>query len=275
MSTQSNFKRELIFTIIVILLGVILISLEKANAITFLRYPISYSMEPIFLSGERIGDNISSYSKNFVNLEDIIQENEKLKLQIAQKEIEEASVLEIMTENELLRKQLTLKNTEKEYVIGNIMKSDSIDSLRIDEGTKSGIKVGDVAVVGNFFVGIVEYADELGSRIKLPTSNNSYLGVSILKYNLNNSLDGYLKSKVMSRGVMNGSVEGIKVENITMNSDVNDGDIVFVTDSSVGEMLVLGYVVGLSSNPASISRTCFVSTIVDYDTLSKVFVIIN
>jgi len=79
----------------------------------------------------------------------------------------------------------------------------------------------------------------------------------------------------MSRGVMNGSVEGIKVETITMNSDVSDGDIVFVTDSSVGEMLVLGYVVGLSSNPASISRTCFVSTIVDYDTLSKVFVIIN
>jgi len=275
MSTQSNFKRELIFTIIVILLGVILISLEKGNTITFLRYPISYSMEPIFLSGESIGDNVSSYFKNFVNLEDIIQENEKLKLQIAQKEIEEASTLEIMTENELLRKQLTLKNTEKEYVIGNIMKSDSIDSLRIDEGTKSGIKVGDVAVVGNFFVGIVEYADELGSRIKLPTSNNSYLGVSILKYNLNNSLDGYLKSKVMSRGVMNGSVEGIKVENITMNSDVSDGDIVFVTDSSVGEMLVLGYVVGLSSNPASISRTCFVSTIVDYDTLSKVFVIIN
>lgn len=275
MSTQSSFKKELISTIIVILLGVILIFLEKTNIITFLRYPISYSMEPIFMSGERIGNNVSSYFKNFVNLEDIIQENGKLKLQIAQKEIEEASVLEIMNENELLRKQLGLKNKGKEYVIGNIMKNDSIDSLRIDEGTKSGIKVGDIAVVGNFFVGIVEYADELGSRIKLPTSNNSYLGVSILKYNPNNALDGYLKNKVVSRGVMNGSVEGIKIENIAMNSDVSDGDIVFMTDSSVGDMLVLGYVVGLSSNPASISRTCFVSTIVDYDTLSKVFVIIN
>lgn len=275
MSTQSSFKKELIFTIIVILLGVILIFLEKTNIITFLRYPISYSMEPIFMSGERIGNNVSSYFKNFVNLEDIIQENGKLKLQIAQKEIEEASVLEIMNENELLRKQLGLKNKGKEYVIGNIMKNDSIDSLRIDEGTKSGIKVGDIAVVGNFFVGIVEYADELGSRIKLPTSNNSYLGVSILKYNPNNALDGYLKNKVASRGVMNGSVDGIKIENISMNSDVSDGDIVFITDSSVGDMLVLGYVVGLSSNPASISRTCFVSTIVDYDTLSKVFVIIN
>jgi len=275
MSTQGSFKKELISTLIVILLGVILVFLEKADIITFLRYPISYSMEPIFMSGERIGDNVSSYFKNFVNLEDIIQENGKLKLQIAQKEIEEASVLEIMNENELLRKQLGLKNKRKEYVIGNIMKNDSIDSLRIDEGTKSGVKVGDIAVVGNFFVGIVEYADELGSRIKLPTSNNSYLGVSIFKYNSNNALDGYLKNKVASRGVMNGSVEGIKIENIAMNSDVSDGDIVFVTDSSVGDMLVLGYVVGLSSNPASISRTCFVSTIVDYDTLSKVFVIIN
>lgn len=275
MSAQSNFKKELISTMIIILLGVIFVSLEKADVITFLRYPISYSMEPIFMSGERIGDNVSSYFKNFVNLEDIIQENEKLKLQIAQKGIEEASVLEIMTENELLRKQLSLKNEGKKYVIGNVMKTDSIDSLRIDEGTKSGIKVGDIAVVGNFFVGIVEYADELGSRIKLPTSNNSYLGVSILEYNSNNALDGYLRSKVVSRGVMNGSAEGIKVENITMNSDVSDGDIVFVTDSSVGDMLVLGYVVGLSSNPANISRTCFVSTIVDYDILSKVFVVIN
>ena len=275
MGAQSNFKKELIFTIIVVLFGGILVALEKADILTFIRYPISYSMEPIFMSGERIGDTVSSYFKNFVNLEDIIKEHEKLKLQIAQKEIEEGSTLEIMTENELLRKQLSLKNEGKKYVIGNVMKTDSIDSLRIDEGTKSGIKVGDVAVVGNFFVGIVEYADEFGSRIKLPTSNNSYLGISILKYDSNNELNGYLKSKVVSRGVMNGSVEGIRIENITMNSDVSDGDIVFVTDSSVGDMLVLGYVVGLSSNPASISRTCFVSTIVDYDSLSKVFVIIN
>ena len=60
-----------------------------------------------------------------------------------------------------------------------------------------------------------------------------------------------------------------------MNSDVSEGDVIFVNDSSVGDMLVVGYVVGLSSNPASISRTCFVSTIVDYDILSKILVRIN
>ena len=275
MSAQGSFKKELIFTIIIILFGGILLSLDKANATNFIRYPISYSMEPIFMTGEGLGKGIASYFKNFVSLRDIVEENERLKIQIVENEIGDASYLEVLAENELLRKQLSLKNKDREYVIGNILKNDSIDYLRIDEGTKSGIQVGDIAVVGNFFVGIVEYTDELGSRIKLPTSNNSYLGVSILKYDEDRALDGYLKNKVISRGVMNGSAEGIKVENITMNSDINDGDIIFVNDSSVGDMLVLGYVVGLSSNPASISRTCFVSTIVDYDTLSKVFVRIN
>lgn len=275
MNAQGNFKKELIFTIIVILFGGILLSLDEANVTNFIRYPISYSMEPIFMTGEGLGKGISSYFKNFVNLRDIVEENERLKVQIAENEIGDASYLEILAENELLKKQLGLKNKDREYVMGNVLKSDSIDYLLIDEGTKSGIQVGDVAVVGNFFVGVVEYADELGSRIKLPTNNNSYLGVSILKYDESKALDGYLKNKVISRGVMNGSAEGIKIENITMNSDVNDGDIIFVNDSSVRDMLVLGYVVGLSSNPASISRTCFVSTIVDYDTLSKVFVRIN
>lgn len=275
MNAQNSFKKELIFTIIVICLGGIFLFLDKVDIIKFVRYPISYSMEPIYMTGERLGKNVSSYFKNFINLKNIIEENEQLKVQIAEKEIEKSSYPEVLIENEILKKQLNLKNRKREYVVANVLKNDSVGFLRIDEGTKSGIKVGDVAVVGNFFVGIVEYTDELGSRLKLPISNNSHLEVSILKYEKDNEFNGYLKNRVISRGVASGSVEGIKVENITMNSDVSDGDIVFVNDSSVGDMLVLGYVVGLSNNPASISRTCFVSTIVDYNTLSKVFIRIN
>lgn len=275
MNAQGSFKKELIFTIIIVLSGIIFLFLDKWNTLGFLRSGISYSMEPISLVGENIGDKVSSYLENFVNIRGIVKENEDLKMKLAQEKIQSASSSELLAENELLKTQLGLKNKGKEYVMGNVLASDSTDYIRIDEGAKSGIKVGDVAVVGNFFVGVVEYVDELGSRIKLPTSTNSYLSVNILKYDANRALDGYLKNKVVSRGVMNGSAEGIKVENITMNSDVSEGDVIFVNDSSVGDMLVIGYVVGLSSNPASISRTCFVSTIVDYDSLSKIFVRIN
>ena len=275
MNAQSSFKKELAFTIIIILFGIILLFLDKWNTLGFVRSGISYSMGPVSLVGEEMGDKISSYFDNFVNIGDIVKENEDLKVQLIEEKIKSASSLELLAENEILKTQLSLKNKEKEYVIGNVLTSDSTDYIRIDEGSKSGIAVGDIALVGNFFVGIVEYVDELGSRIKLPTSTNSYLSVNILKYDENRELDGYIKNKVVSRGVMNGSAEGIKVENITMNSDVSEGDVIFVNDSSVGDMLVVGYVVGLSSNPASISRTCFVSTIVDYDILSKVLVRIN
>ena len=275
MNAQSSFKKELAFTIIIILFGIILLFLDKWNTLGFVRSGISYSMGPVSLVGEEMGDKISSYFDNFVNIGDIVKENEDLKVQLIEEKIKSASSLELLAENEILKTQLSLKNKEKEYVIGNVLTSDSTDYIRIDEGSKSGIAVGDIALVGNFFVGIVEYVDELGSRIKLPTSTNSYLSVNILKYDENRGLDGYIKNKVVSRGVMNGSAEGIKVENITMNSDVSEGDVIFVNDSSVGDMLVIGYVVGLSSNPASISRTCFVSTIVDYDILSKILVRIN
>ena len=275
MNAQSSFKKELAFTIIIILFGIILLFLDKWNTLGFVRSGISYSMGPVSLVGEEMGDKISSYFDNFVNIGDIVKENEDLKVQLIEEKIKSASSLELLAENEILKTQLSLKNKEKEYVIGNVLTSDSTDYIRIDEGAKSGIAVGDIALVGNFFVGIVEYVDELGSRIKLPTSTNSYLSVNILKYDENRGLDGYIKNKVVSRGVMNGSAEGIKVENITMNSDVSEGDVIFVNDSSVGDMLVVGYVVGLSSNPASISRTCFVSTIVDYDILSKILVRIN
>ncbi len=275
MNAQSSFKKELAFTIIIILFGIILLFLDKWNTLGFVRSGISYSMGPVSLVGEEMGDKISSYFDNFVNIGDIVKENEDLKVQLIEEKIKSASSLELLAENEILKTQLSLKNKEKEYVIGNVLTSDSTDYIRIDEGSKSGIAVGDIALVGNFFVGIVEYVDELGSRIKLPTSTNSYLSVNILKYDENRGLDGYIKNKVVSRGVMNGSAEGIKVENITMNSDVSEGDVIFVNDSSVGDMLVVGYVVGLSSNPASISRTCFVSTIVDYDILSKILVRIN
>ena len=275
MNAQGSFKKELAFTIVMVLFGIVFLFLDKWNNLGFIRSGISYSIGPVSLVGEEMGSKISSYFDNFVNIGDIVKENEELKVQLIEEKIRNASSLELLAENELFKTQLTLKNKEKEYVMGNVLTSDSKDYIRIDEGAKSGITVGDVAVVGNFFVGIVEYVDEFGSRIKLPTSANSYLSVNILKYDENSGLDGYLKNKVVSRGVMNGSAEGIKVENITMNSDVSEGDIIFVNDSSVGDMLVVGYVVGLSNNPASISRTCFVSTIVDYDNLSKIFVRIN
>jgi cell shape-determining protein MreC len=75
--------------------------------------------------------------------------------------------------------------------------------------------------------------------------------------------------------VVSGSSDGIRIENIGMNSGVENGDIVVVNDSKVGENLVLGTVVGLSEDPATTTRTGYVSPAVDYYDLTNVFIRID
>jgi cell shape-determining protein MreC len=57
-----------------------------------------------------------------------------------------------------------------------------------------------------------------------------------------------------------------------MNSGVVNGDVVMVNDSKVGENLVLGTVVALSEDPATTTRSGYVSPVVDYYDLINVFV---
>jgi hypothetical protein len=54
-----------------------------------------------------------------------------------------------------------------------------------------------------------------------------------------------------------------------MNSDVANGDVVYINECEGWWISTLGYVVGLSSNPASTYKTAYVSSVLDYDTLMK------
>jgi len=152
--------------------------------------------------------------------------------------------------------------------MANVLREDLVDAVLIDQGSDVGVKQGDVVTVGNTFVGIVSSVDLKGGTVRLPSDANSHLEIVVLKSGQSN----VTKAGILSSGVISGSPEGIKIENISMNSDVADGDTVYINDSKVGGFLALGYVVGLSSNPASTYKTAFVSPILDYDNLMQVFV---
>lgn len=57
-----------------------------------------------------------------------------------------------------------------------------------------------------------------------------------------------------------------------MNSGVENGDTVVVNDSKVGENLIVGTVVGLSEDPATTTKTGYVSPAVDYYDLTNLFI---
>jgi hypothetical protein len=121
------------------------------------------------------------------------------------------------------------------------------------------------------FVGLVVKSDEEGSLVRLPTSKSSNLEVVVVTGGIEEARVAQ-SVDILTRGVANGSPDGIRVENMSMEADLKNGDVVVVNDSKVGEYLVLGYLVGLSENPAATSRSGYISTIVDYDKLVTVFV---
>lgn len=248
--------------------AIVLLLIDGLNGLGGVRKGLSFVFEPVSFQANNAGSQVREYFQTFVNLGNFRKEFNDLKVKSYDNEAQYSNYLILKNENEALKKQIALGNKEAKYVVANVLRDDNIDLLYIDQGSESGIQQGNVVSVGNVFVGIVSNEDLKGSTVRLPSDGNSHLEVVVLKV----GQESATKTNILSNGVVSGSVEGIKIENISMNSEVTNGDVVYVNDSKVGGFFALGYVVALSNNPASTYKTAFVSPILDYDNLMQVFV---
>lgn len=247
---------------------------DRVGALSFLRKGISYIAHPIYYAANVAGSDISSYAYAIVELDDFKKEYEEISLKLYEKEVENSYYALLLEENEALRKQIDFADSSDKYVLSKVLNDISIDSLRIDKGRKAGISVGDIVSIGNVYIGTIWECDENGSLVRLANSKSNSLEVVIVDGDWTSVIKGR-KLGILSKAVVTGSAEGIKVENISNSADVVNGSLVVVNDSKVGRNLVLGYIVDLSSNPAEVSRNAYVSPIIEYENLLTVFVNIN
>ena len=267
-TTPKYVGNENFVVYISLLLAVLLLLIDGFVGLKIIRNSISFVFEPASFQSNNAGFKVKEYFQTFVQLGEFREEYNKLKVEVYEKEAQYANYIILKNENEALKKQIDLGNIESKYVLANIVRDDNTNALLIDKGDSVGIKQGDIVSLGNVFIGIVSNVDMNGSMVRLPMDENSHMEVVILKAGQENAT----KTNILSSGVVSGSSEGIKIENISMNSDVVDGDIVYINDAKVGGFLALGYVVALSNNPASTYKTAFVSPVLDYDNLMTVFV---
>lgn len=252
--------------ILLIILGIIFIFLNNINALGWLKTSISYVFEPVTFQARSFGQSINSYSSIFFDLSDFKNEYNDMKIELAQKESSLAEVSILREEIETLRSHLNLAKTENTYVEATIMSDSSLENIVLNKGERDGIEIGDTVSVGNMYIGLVSEVTNKGCKVRLPISKNNHLEVIITSSESKNN------NEVLSKAVVSGSPEGILIENIEMNSEVKNGDVVVINDTRVGELLILGYVVGLSEDPATTSKSAYVSQIVDVEDLINVFV---
>jgi rod shape-determining protein MreC len=254
-----------------ILLGVAFLLLDFLGAVSFLRVGISFAMDPVAYQGSSAGGVVREYLETFIKLNEFRDEYNELTIQVYEQEVESSFYALLKEENESLKKQIALGDLEQKYVMAKILGGIEEDFLRINKGRKDGVAVGDVVSLGHMYVGLIVRVDLQGALVRLATNKASNLEVVVVSGDLD-LLRKIKDVKVLTKGIVKGSSDGIKVENMSMNASLQNGDIVVVNDPRVGQYLILGYLVGLSENPAATSRSGYVSPILDYDKLITVFV---
>jgi rod shape-determining protein MreC len=254
-----------------ILLGVAFLLLDSLGAVSFLRMGISFAMDPVAYQGSSAGGVVREYLETFIKLNEFRDEYNELTIQVYEQEVESSFYALLKEENESLKKQIALGDLEQKYVMAKILGGIEEDFLRINKGRKDGVAVGDVVSLGHMYVGLIVRVDLQGALVRLATNKASNLEVVVVSGDLD-LLRKIKDVKVLTKGIVKGSSDGIKVENMSMNASLQNGDIVVVNDPRVGQYLILGYLVGLSENPAATSRSGYVSPILDYDKLITVFV---
>ena len=246
--------------------SVLLLVISSVGWLNGLKSFFSYILDPIYATSANVAGNIQEYFSTLTNISEFRNEYNQMKIEIAQYEVDIADYQNLKNENDDLRSQLQLQNKEYKYVQSKVLDRIDSDFLIINTGQSDGVQKGDVVVFGNTLIGILIEVNQYTSKVRLPISKSSFFETYIV------ASDDITQRKVLSRAVSNGSSDGIRIENIGMNSGVKNGDIVIVNDSKVGDHLILGNIVGLSEDPATTTRTGYVSAILDYYDLINVFV---
>lgn len=263
---ENQKERNWSSIVSILFISVIFLSLSSLRVLDGMRDALSYVLDPIHITSSNFANGVGNYFTTFSNISEFRTEYNQMKIDIINYQEMGANYNILKRENEELRSQLELANKEYSYVKAKVLNRVDSDYITINKGLQDGIEKGDVAVFGNTYIGIIIENNQYTSKIRLPTSRSSFLESYITSSN--ESKEG----KILSRSVISGSSEGIRIENIGMNSGVRNGDIVIVNDDKIGENLVLGEIVALSEDPAETTRSGFVSPIIDYYNLINIFV---
>lgn len=198
-------------------------------------------------------------------------ENEALRAQIAQMEEDNRQADSIQRENDRLRELLELKqnNPDYELVDGYIIARNSTDwtsAFTVDCGSSQGIAVGMVAITANGeVVGLVTEVGANYCTVKTILDSSLEISATIAS-------SGY-------SGMVQGAYTAADAGHLRMNylpstAVIRNRDQVVTAGSLVyPRNLILGYVVGVGMDDASVAKFARVEPAADIDQLEQVFIL--
>lgn len=227
---------------------------------------------PFRSAGAAITETVSGWVDYFTEFDALKEENEQLKLEIAEMETAIRQAEKDSEENERLRKLLDLREQRRDlhFESARIVESDSSNwesVLTVNKGTTQDVAVGDCVVTETgYLVGVVTDAGLNWSTIRTILDSDTSIGATVFRSGQNAVAQGDFALMGQDRLMLN---------YLGADPDVVAGDL--IVTSGLGDyfpsQLVIGTVESVSTGDDGLAQYAVITPSVSLDDLTQVFIV--
>ena len=227
---------------------------------------------PFRSAGAAISETVSGWVDYFTEFDRLKEENQQLKLELAEKEAAIRQAEKDSEENERLRKLLDLREQRRDlhFESARILESDSSNwesVLTVNKGTAQDVAVGDCAVTEEgYLIGVVTEAGLNWSTIRTILDSDTSIGATVFRSGQNAVAQGDFA--LMGQG-------RLKLGYLGASPDVVAGDL--IVTSGLGDyfpsQLVIGTVESVSAGDDGLAQNAVIVPRMSLEGLQQVFIV--
>ena len=227
---------------------------------------------PFRSAGAAISETVSGWADYFTEFDRLKEENQQLKLELAEKEAAIRQAEKDSEENERLRKLLDLREQRRDlhFESARILETDSSNwesVLTVNKGTAQDVAVGDCVVTEEgFLVGVVTEAGLNWCTIRTILDSDTSIGATLFRSGQNAVAQGDFA--LMGEG-------RLRLSYLGANPDVVAGDL--VVTSGLGDyfpsQLVIGTVESVSTGDDGLAQNAVIIPSMSLEDLQQVFIV--
>jgi rod shape-determining protein MreC len=270
--TKINFNpKHVLIVCIVICISLILISFRYGDKLTPVKSAVGTVITPMQRGINIVGTFISDKLDTLKGIEDLLDENADLKEQVNLLSYENKLLLQDKYELDGLRKLYELDQKYLDYpkVAARVIAKDPnnwYNVFSIDKGSKDGMKKDMNVLAGNGLAGIITEVHYNYSKVRSIIDDNSNVSGMFLKTSDTCNIQGDLE--LMDEGK-------IRVEFISKDAEIADGYEVVTSHISPNFLqgILIGYVSDIKLDASNLTKTAYLTPVVDFDNLEEVLVI--
>ena len=269
-TSATNKYWLLLLSILCVLLMVLSVFAEEIRGP--LKGIASVTVIPMQKGINQIGIWIGDFSENFETLDQLKSENEKLQEQVEQLVVENSNLQEEKYELERLQALYKLDQNYADYpkVGARVIGKDSgnwFSTFTIAKGTNAGVKEGQNVLAGSGLVGIVTQAGPTWATVRSIIDDASNISGMALSTSDKCIVSGDLS--LMSEGKLRFE----QMENNDSEVEVGEQIVTSYISDKYLQGLLIGYISEVNIDANNLTRSGYITPVVDFKNLQEVLVI--